>query len=450
MRALGHSFVGAPGLEFWGPWTDRDVVRDAIIEAGSEFGLRLVGGRAYGTYAVEAGWIPSPLQAIYSTDEMRAYREWLPGDSFEAVASIGRSYVSRNIEDYYLSPWDLDYGRLVNFNHDFIGRESLQKSKNQPDRKKVTLAWCADDVLSVQSSILSGIDNGKFMELPSAHYAAHAYDQVPSGGRLVGLSTYPAYLAVDHQWISLATIDESEATLGRKVSVRFSDGTSGAFDLVVGADGYRSRTRQQVFPDAPGPQFTGQSGWRYNFPRPPEVTCLRAFEGPLGFGLTPLSESLMYMFVTTPEPGNPRYDPRELASSMRSKLTVVPKDIAALRDQIVEDSEVVYRPLEWLFLEGPWHKGRVVLIGDAAHATTPHLGQGAGMAIEDSIVLADELARGTAIEAVLPAFQARRHDRCRYIVESSLAICRGQLGFGPRVEQASATKAMFERVAQPI
>lgn len=250
--------------------------------------------------------------------------------------------------------------------------------------------------------------------------------------------------------IRLGVTAESLEDDGRKVSVRFSDGTSGAFDLVVGADGYRSRTRQQVFPDAPGPQFTGQSGWRYNFPRPPEVTCLRAFEGPLGFGLTPLSESLMYMFVTTPEPGNPRYDPRELASSMRSKLTVVPKDIAALRDQIVEDSEVVYRPLEWLFLEGPWHKGRVVLIGDAAHATTPHLGQGAGMAIEDSIVLADELARGTAIEAVLPAFQARRHDRCRYIVESSLAICRGQLGFGPRVEQASATKAMFERVAQPI
>jgi 2-polyprenyl-6-methoxyphenol hydroxylase-like FAD-dependent oxidoreductase len=237
---------------------------------------------------------------------------------------------------------------------------------------------------------------------------------------------------------------------GKAVSVRFSDGTTGRFDLVVGADGYLSRTRRQVFPQSPAPEFIGQSVWRYNFPKPPEVTCLRAFEGPIGYGLVPLSDSLMYMYITTPEPGNPRYDPSQLAMSMRSKLKVVPPDIAALREQITDDSAVVYRPLEWLFLESPWYKGRVVLIGDAAHATTPHLGQGAGMAIEDSIVLAEEITRGESVETAFAAFQARRHDRCRYIVESSVAICRSQLGTGPKVEQVAATKAMFERVAQPI
>lgn len=228
IRALGHSFAGAPGLEFWGPWQERDEIRNTIVEAGEEFGLKLVGGRAYGTCAVEAGWIPSPLQSIYTGEEMRAYREWLPGNSFEAVASIGGSYVSKNIEDYYLTPWDLDYGRIINFNHDFIGRKALERMKSQPHRRKVTLEWNADDVLAVQSSILHGNQNGKFMEMPNAHYAAHPYDMVMSGGTMVGISTYPCYLSVDHQWISLATIDEDDAEFDKEVTVIWGEPTGGS------------------------------------------------------------------------------------------------------------------------------------------------------------------------------------------------------------------------------
>ena len=228
IRALGHAFAGAPGPEFWGPWADRDAVRGAIVEAGAEFGLKLVGGRAYGTCAVEAGWIPSPLQAIYSGEAMRGYREWLPGNAFEAVASIGGSYVSDRIEDYYLSPWDLDYGRIINFNHDFVGREALERMKDQPHRCKVTLEWNANDVLAVQSSILRGQDNGKFMEMPTAHYAAHPYDRVMIGGRMVGLSTYPGYLSVDHQWVSLAMIDEADAALGAEVTVVWGEPGGGS------------------------------------------------------------------------------------------------------------------------------------------------------------------------------------------------------------------------------
>jgi vanillate/3-O-methylgallate O-demethylase len=219
IRALGHSFAGAPGLEFWGPLEERDEVRNAVIESGAEFGLKLVGGRAYGTCAVEAGWIPSPLQAIYTGESMRAYRQWLPGTSFEAVASIGGSYVSEKIEDYYLTPWALDYGRLINFDHDFVGRAALQRMRNEPQRQKVTLQWNPDDVLAVQSSILHGRDNGKFLELPNAHYAAHPYDTVIAAGRMAGLSTYPCYLSRDHQWISLATLDAGQAALGTEVVV---------------------------------------------------------------------------------------------------------------------------------------------------------------------------------------------------------------------------------------
>jgi 2-polyprenyl-6-methoxyphenol hydroxylase-like FAD-dependent oxidoreductase len=250
--------------------------------------------------------------------------------------------------------------------------------------------------------------------------------------------------------IRLGVTAESLDDDGAGVSVRFADGGRERYDLVIGADGAHSQLRRQLFPAATAPEFTGQSVWRYNFPRPADVTCLRAFEGPVGLGLVPLSESQMYMFITTPEPGNPRYAPGELAARMRSKLTVVPPFIAQLREQITDDSAVVYRPLEWLFLEGPWHRGRIVLIGDAAHTTTPHLGQGAGMAIEDAMVLAQELAARDDIEQAFNAFEARRQQRCRYIVEASVAICRSQLGTGPKVDQAQATKAMFDRTAEPV
>ena len=242
------------------------------------------------------------------------------------------------------------------------------------------------------------------------------------------------------------TVDRLEAS-GDAVQVRFSDGSAGRFDLVVGADGIHSQMRREVFPDAPAPEFTGQSVWRCNLPRPAELDSLHVYNGPVGAGLVPISDALMYLYLTTPEPGNPHYPLAGLAETMRAK---VPAALGELAAQIVDDEAVVYRPLEALLLEGPWHSGRVVLLGDAVHAATPHLGQGAGMAIEDAIVLAEEIARHDTPEAAFAAYRARRFERCRYIVEESLAICHGQLGKGPLVDNARATAAMFEVVAQPI
>lgn len=234
---------------------------------------------------------------------------------------------------------------------------------------------------------------------------------------------------------------------GASVSASFSDGSSGSFDLVIGADGVHSQTRRQLLPGSPEPQFTGQSVWRYNLPRPADLDSLHVYNGPIGAGLVPMSGTLMYLYLTTPEPGNPRYSHTGLAATMRAK---VPASLAALAEQITDDDEVVYRPLEALLVEGPWHAGRIVLLGDAVHATTPHLGQGAGMAIEDAIVLAEEIERHDTPEAAFAAYRARRYERCRYIVEESLAICRGQLGLGPLVDNAKATAAMFDVTAQPI
>ncbi|SFK40085.1 FAD-dependent oxidoreductase [Caulobacter sp. UNC279MFTsu5.1] len=237
---------------------------------------------------------------------------------------------------------------------------------------------------------------------------------------------------------------------GTGVDVAFSDGSTGRYDLVIGADGLYSATRQAILPDAPAPEPTGQSVWRYNFDRPESVTSLCAYEGPIGVGLVPLSATRMYMYVTSPEPVGKRLEREGLARAMRERLAQAPPAIAELAARITDDDEVVYKPLEWLFVEGDWHKGRIVLIGDAVHATTPHLGQGAGMAIEDSLVLAEELARASTPREAFQAFQARRQERCRYIVERSRAIGDAQLGKGPPADTASESRKMFEVTARPI
>jgi 2-polyprenyl-6-methoxyphenol hydroxylase-like FAD-dependent oxidoreductase len=237
---------------------------------------------------------------------------------------------------------------------------------------------------------------------------------------------------------------------GGAVRVGFSDGTDGTFDVVIGADGAYSQTRAMLSPDAPRPEFTGQAVWRYNLPRPASLDALHVYNGPIGAGLVPISRELMYLYLTTPESDNPHYPRAGLAARMRAKTADCAPAIRELAHHITEDEGVVYRPLEHLLLEGPWHRGRVVLLGDAAHTTTPHLGQGAGLAIEDGLVLAEELARHDDVAAAFDAYRARRFERCAYIVRASLAICMGQLGKAPPVDNARATAEMFTVIAQPI
>lgn len=237
---------------------------------------------------------------------------------------------------------------------------------------------------------------------------------------------------------------------GDGVSVTLSDGTTARFDLLVGADGLNSWVRGAIMPEVPPAEYTGMGVWRYNLPRAPGLDALQSYNGKRGAGLAPMTEEHMYMFLTSPEPGNPRFPTEGLAARMRERTAEAAPQIRALAEQITDDAGVVYRPLETVNLTGPWHVGRVVLLGDAAHATTPHLGQGAGMAIEDSLVLAEELAGQADVEAAFTAYHARRQPRCSYIVENSLAICRGQLGTGPLVDQSAKTREMFEVVSAPL
>ncbi len=224
---------GAPGLEVWGPVEQGAEVKAAILAAGVEFGLREVGGRAYSSAAVDSGWIPSPLPAIYSGAGSRTYREWLPANSFDATASLGGSCDSNSIEDYYFTPWDLDYGRHIKFDHDFIGRAALEAKANSPHRRKVSLVWNDADVIAVYGSLLGAGTNGKYMEMPSAHYATFPYDKVVSDGQVVGVSTYPAYLAPDRVWVSLAVLDASHAAAGSDVRVVWGEKDGGSHRPVV-------------------------------------------------------------------------------------------------------------------------------------------------------------------------------------------------------------------------
>src|SRR5258708_4962387 len=155
VRVLRHGMVGQPGFELFGPWGEGECVKAAIVEAGQEFGLRLSGARAYSSNTLESGWIPSPLPAIYTGDKMKAYREWLPANSYEGIGSLGGSFYSENIEDYYLTPYDLGYGPTVKFDHDFVGREALETISKNPKRTKVTLALNNADVMAAMSTIFN-------------------------------------------------------------------------------------------------------------------------------------------------------------------------------------------------------------------------------------------------------------------------------------------------------
>ena len=207
LPALRHGMAGAPGLEIWGPYEERDAVRAAIIEAGRDHELHLVGSRAYSTNTLESGWIPSPLPAIYSGEALRGYREWLRPDSYEATGSIGGSYVSDRIEDYYVTPYELGYGIYVKFDHDFVGREALERMKGQPHRKKVTFEWNRDDVLGVIASSFEGGLPMKWIDLPQPNYASSSFDRVMKGDRLVGLSMFNGFSFNERAMLSLGVVD---------------------------------------------------------------------------------------------------------------------------------------------------------------------------------------------------------------------------------------------------
>ena len=327
--------------------------------------------------------------------------------------------------------------------------------------------------ISQQANVVRALASlGLAEEYLAAGYAYQAVEIYSPDGALVArvpsrslIEGYPASLGIPRRALlrvlfeaaakAGATIERNSTATslrddGDAVRATLSDGNEQTFDACIGADGIYSQTRGWLVPDAPQPRFTGQSVWRYNLPRPDGFDALHVYNGAIGVGLVPMSQREIYLYATTPEPGNPSYPNAGMAARLRERLAGGAPAIRGIARQLIDDAQVVYRPLEAIFLNGPWHKGRVALLGDAVHATTPHLGQGGGMAIEDAIVIAEELARHDTPQDAFAAYRRRRFERCRYVVEKSLEICRGQLGQGPLIDNAKAGAEMNALLAQPI
>jgi syringate O-demethylase len=228
VRALRHGMAGQPGLELFGPWQDGEGVRFAIVEAGKEFGLRQVGARAYSSNTLESGWIPSPMPAIYTGEKLKAYRQWLPANGYEAIASLGGSFYSDNIADYYLTPYDLGYGPIVKFDHDFIGKEALQKIAANPKRTKVTLALDSEDVTRAIGTMFQKENRAKYFDFPSSVYSTLPYDKVLRDGKMVGISTWCGYSANEGRMLTLAIVDNEDSEPGTEVTFVWGEERGGS------------------------------------------------------------------------------------------------------------------------------------------------------------------------------------------------------------------------------
>jgi 2-polyprenyl-6-methoxyphenol hydroxylase-like FAD-dependent oxidoreductase len=237
----------------------------------------------------------------------------------------------------------------------------------------------------------------------------------------------------------------------RRVRVELSDGSHHDYDLMLGADGVRSRIRTLLFPDAPTPTYTGQGVWRVVVPRPAAIDRRHFFlGGPVKVGLTPVSRAEMYMFLLETRKERAWVSDDRAHLELARLLHGYGGHLERIRVRLEQWMPVVYRPLEAFFLPAPWYRGRVLLLGDAAHPTSPQLASGAGMAIEDGLVLAEEMGRVTSVEAAYEAFMQRRFDRCQLVVRNSLEIGRREQRGDPIESQTILVEESLRSLAEPI
>jgi vanillate/3-O-methylgallate O-demethylase len=226
-RTLCHGMGGAKGLELWGPIIYQDSVEHALVKAGAPFGMRRGGARAYGPTAGESGWFAAPLPAIYTGDDMKPYREWLPSLTIEGKATTGGSFQPEDIRGYYLTPFELGYDRLIRHDHDFIGRAALERMQDRPHRKKVIYKWAKESVLRVFAGLLEDGTPPMFLDIPSSEYAWHPYDRVEKSGKLVGISGYPLYSANLRAWLSVGVIERELSEPGTRATLIWGEPNGG-------------------------------------------------------------------------------------------------------------------------------------------------------------------------------------------------------------------------------
>jgi 2-polyprenyl-6-methoxyphenol hydroxylase-like FAD-dependent oxidoreductase len=237
---------------------------------------------------------------------------------------------------------------------------------------------------------------------------------------------------------------------GDRVEVSFTEGRKGAYDLVVGCDGVNSATRARIFGDRYAPQYTGSGVWRVTVPRPKSVSQIDLFQAAdAKAGYIPLSADSMYLLLVCREPHHARYERSRLPAMLRERLAPFGGIVREIRDHISDGDDVIYGPLHEVRVEPPWHTGRVVVCGDAAHASTPHLTQGAAMALEDAVVLAEEVAKHQRpLDESLTAFSSRRYPRTKLVQDASRAILDSEASITAENMQAAFERMRAELPAQ--
>lgn len=299
---------------------------------------------------------------------------------------------------------------------------------------------------------LRGPDDKVLAVLPTPRVAG---PDIPGGGAIMR----PALARILKEAVQNEEVDVRLGTsffsieqTPEAVAVGFTDGSQHSYDLVIGADGLYSQLRQTCFPEATKPRFVGQSVWRAVLPKPDGIETITMWMGPrLKVGVNRVTADTVYLFLTEDKPANDFVAPETFVETLRGLLSRFGSPtVRRMAETLSEDNQIVYRPLEQMLMPRPWSKGRVVLIGDAVHATTPHLAAGACIGIEDAVVLADEIAKGSSVDQALWAFEARRWERCRMVVENSGRLAEIETAGGNREEHAAIMQASMKILAEAI
>jgi vanillate/3-O-methylgallate O-demethylase len=226
---LRHGMAGHRGAELSGPWEQLETVREALLETGKKYGLVQGGAKAYVSTLYESGWMAYPLPAIYTDADLRGFRDWLPADGYEGNFQLGGSFVASNIEDYYVTPWHLGYEKILKLDHNFVGREALERMPASARRTKVTLVWNLEDLTRIFASQFGSGPRFKSLEFPVAHYGYPQFDEVRTvDGKLIGLSCHCGYSSNEGAMLSLAMLDTEQAQIGAEVVVTWGEPGGGS------------------------------------------------------------------------------------------------------------------------------------------------------------------------------------------------------------------------------
>ncbi|MFF5254484.1 FAD-dependent monooxygenase [Streptomyces leeuwenhoekii] len=282
---------------------------------------------------------------------------------------------------------------------------------------------------------MAGADSNTMMDIPPSVFRDMPPNNAIQRAELCRILLGAARGAGAHLYhgSTLASLTEAPDGVDVTFTGAMPDATvpsDGRYDLVVGFDGIRSQVRRHLFGSRYDAEYTGFACWRISLPRPPELDrIVYALAGSIKATLIPLSETSCYVALVVPEESiRPRQTSAQIVERIRSLLGEFTGWIGELGHTLSEDAPAAYSPIEQVTVDEPWYRGRIVVAGDAAHASSPHMAQGAAMAAEDAVVLAQCLDASDDLDKALRAWWERRMPRAGFVQQYSAALLRTESG----------------------